>query len=181
MRSRTVADAAPVMIWMSGTNKLCNFFNKGWLDFTGRTTEQELGNGWAKGVHTDDLEHCLEIYGSSFDARQPFTMEYRLLRNDGEYRWILDTGTPRFADDGEFLGYIGSCIDLTEREHAELGHQLPNMELARVGRVVLMGELAASLAHEVNNPVGAMVTNAKAGERLIARGNLENEELHDFL
>src|SRR5438876_5589247 len=180
-RFRTVADAAPVMIWMSGTDKLCNFFNKGWLDFTGRMVEQELGNGWAAGVHTYDLEHCLEIYGSSFDARQPFTMEYRLRRNDGEYRWILDIGTPRFSDNGEFLGYIGSCIDLTERKQAELDHQLQNMELARVGRVSLMGELAASLAHEVNNPLGAMVTNANAGQRLIARGNVETEELKDLL
>ena len=90
------------------------------------------------------------------DARQPFTMEYRLRRNDGEYRWVLDSGIPRFGSDGTFLGYIGSCFDITERRQSELDHQLQNMELARVGRVALMGELAASLAHEVNNPIGAM-------------------------
>src|SRR6266576_1716498 len=118
-RFRTVADAAPVLIWMSGPDKLCIFLNKGWLDFTGRKLKQELGNGWTEGVHADDFAHCLDIYKNSFDARQPFTMEYRLRRNDGEYRWVLDSGIPHFADDGAFLGYIGSCIDITERTRAQ--------------------------------------------------------------
>ena len=108
-------------------------------------------------------------------------MEYRLRRNDGEYRWILDSGTPRFAEDGAFLGYIGSCIDITERKQAELEHQRQNTELARVGRVAVMGELAASLAHEVNNPIGAMVANASTGQRLIAHGNVDTEELNELL
>ncbi len=118
-RFRTMANTAPVMIWMAGPDKLCNFFNKGWLDFTGRTMEQELGNGWADGVHHDDLDDCLEVYIQSFDARQKFSMEYRLRRYDSEYCWILDNGVPRFAADGTFVGYIGSAIDITERKLEE--------------------------------------------------------------
>src|SRR2546430_4677225 len=264
--------------------------------------EQELGKGWTEGVHADDLDRCLNIYKNSFDARQPFTMEYRLRRNDGEYRWVLDNGIPRFASDGAFLGYIGSCIgiterklaeekfrlvldavpnamimvdsagvisfanapaatvfgyslseligcnietliperfrdrhggyrkgfhsqpssramgtgrdlfgrrkdgsefpvevglnpirteqglfvlvsviDITARKQAELEHLRQNMELARVGRVAVMGELAASLAHEVNNPIGATVANASAGQRLITAGKVEIGELNDLL
>jgi PAS domain S-box-containing protein len=301
-RFRAVADAAPVLIWMSGPDKLCTFFNKGWLEFTGRAIDQELGSGWTEGVHAEDRHRCLGIYERAFDAREPFTMEYRLRRSDGEYRWVLVSGTPRFAPDGAFLGYIGSCIDITERKlaeekfqlvldaapnamimvdsagvinfanasaitvfgyslseligcdietlvperfrdrhpgyrkgflsqpsiramgagrdlfgrrkdgsefpvevglnpirtaqglfilasvvditarkHAELEHELQNMELARVGRVAVMGELAASLAHEVNNPIGAIVTNASAGQRLIAAGKIETKELNDLL
>jgi two-component system, LuxR family, sensor kinase FixL len=179
-RFRSMADTAPVLIWMSGTDKLCTFFNKGWLDFTGRRLEQELGNGWTEGVHREDFDRCLDAYASSFDARREFRMEYRLRRRDGEYRWLLDTGTPRFAPDGAFLGYIGSCLDITERRQAELDHQLQSTELARVGRVALMGELTASLAHEINNPLGAMVTNASVGQRLIAQGKIESDEFREI-
>jgi len=118
-RFGVMANTAPVMIWISGPDKLCTFFNKGWLGFTGRALEQELGNGWAEGVHREDFDRCLKVYVNSFDARQPFTMEYRLRRSDGEYRWVLDNGTPRFAADGTFLGYVGSAIDITERKQAQ--------------------------------------------------------------
>ncbi len=118
-RFRAMANAAPVMIWMSGVDKLCTFFNKGWLDFTGRTLEQELGDGWAEGVHEEDLTRCLEIYGQAFDARQEFTIEYRLRRRDGEYRWVIDRGVPRAGSTGAFLGYIGTLLDITERKRAQ--------------------------------------------------------------
>ena len=117
-RFRTMADASPSLIWMSGPNKLCTYFNKGWLEFTGRTMEQELGNGWLEGIHPDDYEHCWRPYTVAFDARQDFRIEYRLRRYDGEYRWVVDDGKPMFAGD-EFVGYIGSCVDITERKHAE--------------------------------------------------------------
>jgi PAS domain S-box-containing protein len=109
-----VADAAPVMIWMAGPDKLCTFFNKAWLEFTGRTMEQELGNGWSEGVHPDDLEGCLKTYIDRFEGRESFFLKYRLRRRDGEYRCITDTGVPRYGSKGKFRGYIGACVDITD-------------------------------------------------------------------
>jgi two-component system, LuxR family, sensor kinase FixL len=308
-RFRGMANTAPVMIWMSGADKLCSFFNKGWLDFTGRTLEQELGNGWAEGVHREDFDRCFGVYVNAFDARQEFTMEYRLRKYDGEYRWVLDHGVPRFASDGTFLGYIGSCIDMTERrrgeqelekerrflrqvididpnfifakdregrftlvnqavadaygttvneligktdadfnsnheevnffrrtdlavmdtldecfipeesitdaagkvrwlqtvkrpiidkdgiadqvlgastditqrKRAESELQRNRQELAHVGRLSAMGELAASLAHELNQPLTAILSNAQAAQRFLAAKPSHLEEVHEIL
>lgn len=118
-RFHTLANSAPVLIWLAGLDKLCYWFNDVWLAFTGRTMEQEQGNGWAAGVHPDDLERCLDIYVTSFDNRQHFTMEFRLLRYDGSYRWILDSGAPTYTN-GTFTGYVGSCVDITgQKEQAD--------------------------------------------------------------
>ena len=131
-RFRFVTNTAPVMIWMSGTDKLCTFFNQGWLDFTGRSMEQELGQGWSSGVHPSDLNTCLKIYSEAFDARTEFKMEYRLRRFDGESRWIVDHGAPRFARDGSFLGYIGSCVDITESKRNQEALQASYAEVKQL-------------------------------------------------
>jgi PAS domain S-box-containing protein len=307
-RFRIVADAAPVFIWMSGVDKLCTFFNKPWLEFTGRTIEQEMGNGWAEGVHPDDLQSCFKTYTEAFDARQSFVMQYRLRRHDGEYRWISDTGVARYDAQEKFAGYIGSCMDITELlkkeeelrefeervtlaaraanlgvwemdtttneiwmsdmgrtlyqfdsktrvDHAALQHRvhpedrelrnsvvktavetqseyeieyrllLPDGTLRWIGgrgrcvtgenrkgarligvsiditprklaeaeareyheqvghlsRLAAVGELAASIAHEVNQPLSGIISNAGAGRRLLDRGDVELRELRDLL
>jgi PAS domain S-box-containing protein len=118
-RFRLTADHAPVLIWISDSTKACTWFNKPWLEFVGRRMEQEVGNGWSENVHPDDFAHCLAIYNGSFDARREFTMEYRLRRHDGAWRWILDHGIPRYEADGSFAGYIGSCTDIHDRKEAE--------------------------------------------------------------
>ena len=118
-RFRALADNAPVKIWISGADKRCTWFNKRWLDFRGRTMDQECGEGWLEGVHRDDVTRCLDTYVTSFDARVPFTMEYRLRRHDGEYRYLLDIGIPITDGYGHFAGYVGSCIDITDRIRAE--------------------------------------------------------------
>ncbi len=120
---RELADFAPVMIWRSGPDKLCDWFNKPWLEYTGRDMAAEVGNGWATGVHPDDLERCLETYVDAFDARKPFSMEYRLRRYDGQYRWLLDNGAP-FHRGGAFAGYWGSCVDVSNHRDAERAQRI---------------------------------------------------------
>jgi PAS domain S-box-containing protein len=307
-RFQIVANAAPVLIWMSGVDKLCTFFNKPWLEFTGRSIEQELGNGWAEGVHPADLQQCLQVYTSAFEARQPFVMQYRLRRNDGEYRWLSDQGVPRYDAEGKFAGYIGSCVDVTEllnkdealreseermrlaadavnlgiwewdvatneiwvtnarrtllgwpasgkvtfedfisrvhpedrgqirqtisdairdakdhdseyrlvlpdgivrwmstrgrvhfdgqgkparilgisiditaRKQAELDTQRDRAELSHLSRVALMGEMSASIAHELNQPLAGILSNAAAGKRFIDRGDVDLGEVRELL
>ena len=307
-RFRIVADAAPVLIWMSGVDKLCTFFNKPWLEFTGRSMEQELGNGWAEGVHSDDLQNCLDVYTAAFDARQPFVMQYRLRRNDGVFRWVSDQGVPQYDAQGRFAGYIGSCFDVTElvnkdaalreseermrmtaeavnlgiwewdlskdeiwatnarrallgwpasgkitlkhfisrlhpgdrdrirqaiddaihkgqdfdseyrlvlpdgivrwmatrgsvrldahgkpaqllgisiditaRKQAELEAKQRRDELSHLSRVALIGEMSASIAHELNQPLAGIVSNAGAGRRFIDRGNVDLQEIRELL
>src|SRR5215468_394699 len=307
-RFRIIADAAPVLIWMAGADKLCTFFNKPWLQFTGRSMEQELGNGWVEGVHQDDLERCRQIYTNALDARQPYVMQYRLRRHDGEYRWISDQGVPRYDTHGTFAGYIGSgvdvtelvnkdqalreseermrvaaeavnlgiwewdlskdeiwatnarrallglpasgtialedfisrlhpddrdrvrrtmddaihsgedfdseyrlilpdgivrwmstrgsvhfdnarkparllgiSIDITERKQAELDAQQDRAELSHLSRVALIGEMSASIAHELNQPLAGILSNAAAGQRFLDRGDVNLSEMRELL
>ncbi|MBS3990553.1 MAG: sensor domain-containing diguanylate cyclase [Erysipelothrix sp.] len=112
---KSIVETAPNLIWRSGLDAKCYYFNKTWLDFTGRSFEQEFGDGWAEGVHPDDLDRCISIYLESFNKRIRFEMEYRLRRHDGEWRWINDIGVPAIDENGDFSGFIGSCLDVTER------------------------------------------------------------------
>jgi len=159
-RFRLVADTAPVMIWSSGTDKRCDYFNRPWLEFTGRPLAAELGNGWADGIHPEEAATCLQNYRDAFDQRRSFEMHYRLRRHDGEYRWLLDIGVPRINADGSFAGYIGSCIDITERKRSEeamasIGRRLIEAheeERTRIGRELHddIGQRLALLAVELD-------------------------------
>jgi PAS domain S-box-containing protein len=152
-RFRSLADTAPVLIWMSGPDKLCTFLNKGWLDFTGRSLSQEVGDGWAENVHPDDLAECLAIYTTAFNARRDFAMEYRLRRHDGQYRWVWDRGLPRVGSDGAFLGYVGCADDITERKLAEQAVRDSENELMSLtGKLITAQESErARLARELHD------------------------------
>jgi PAS domain S-box-containing protein len=181
LRFRTMADGAPVLLWMAGTDGLCNFFNRGWLEFRGRTQEEEHGTGWASGVHAEDFQGCLLTFMEAFAARRPFRMEYRLRRFDGEYRWILDEGAPRYAPDGSFSGFIGSCIDITELR--ELQTRLDLRVRERTAELAsTVQELEAfcySVSHDLRAPLRAIDGFCHA--LLDDYGRVIDERGHDYL
>jgi PAS domain S-box-containing protein len=158
---KELADFAPVMIWRSGTDALCDWFNKPWLDFVGRSLEQEIGNGWAENVHPEDFDRCLDIYLSSFQACRPFTMNYRLKRADGAYREILDNGAAFFRA-GEFAGYFGSCIDITDLRNLE-------QQLRQSQKMDAIGKLTGGVAHDFNNLLQVISGNLQLLEKDIPR------------
>ncbi len=140
----TLMNSGRALVWTAGEDKLCNYFNSIWLEFTGRTLQQEMGNGWTDGVHPEDLQQCLDTYVNAFDRREKFSIEYRLRRHDGEYRWILDDGCPRYNTKGEFIGYIGHCLDITDRKQLET-------QYLHAQKMEAIGQLAGGVAHDFRN------------------------------
>ena len=162
---RKLANAAPVMIWTIGPDKRCTYFNDVWLEFTGRSLEAELANGWTAGIWAEDLPRCMETYTAAFDRHEPFRIEHRLQRRDGEYRWLFDQGVPRFDVDGAFAGYIVSAIDVSERKRSEeLIHDL-------AGRLIVQQEVERQrIARELHDDIGQGIALLKVEIDLMATG-----------
>jgi PAS domain S-box-containing protein len=161
-RFRNIADIAPVMIWIVDPDRRCTYLNKRWLDFTGRTLEEEMGEGWMQGIHPEDYQGCFEGYVSSFEEREPLELEYRVRRYDGEYRWVYDTGIPRFSADGTFLGYIGSAIDITERKESEVALQTAHEELHQLKNHLEAENISLQQELQLDDKFGEIVGHSDA-------------------
>jgi len=170
-----LANSGLALIWTAGTDKLCNYFNESWLKFTGRSLEQELGNGWAEGVHPDDFDSCLKTYITAFDNREKFDMEYRLRHVSGEYRWISDLGTPNYNSNGEFIGYIGHCFDITDHKQAE--QELIKAKEHAEESDRLKSSFLANMSHEVRTPLNSIIGFSE----LLADPYFEEEQKNEFI
>jgi diguanylate cyclase (GGDEF)-like protein/PAS domain S-box-containing protein len=151
---RTVTNTGSALIWTSGIDMLCDYFNETWLKFTGRALSAEMGNGWLEGVHPEDFDRCMEIYTTAFGHREPFSMEYRLRKADGSYCWIVDHGNPRFDSEGNFIGYVGHCYDISERKKTDEKLQYIAHYDALTGlpnRVLLSDRLQQAIAQASRN------------------------------
>ncbi|HUR89145.1 MAG TPA: PAS domain-containing sensor histidine kinase [Ramlibacter sp.] len=156
---RLIVEHSPVMIWRAGLDAKCDYFNETWLDFTGRTLEQEVGDGWAEGVHPEDFDRCVAYYLDHFARREAFEMEYRLKRSDGVYRWIFDRGVPYNDDSGGFAGFIGSCVDVDERRKAQDAQQHHSEEQLALARDFEKWILAI-VSHDIRNPLNTIQLSA---------------------
>jgi PAS domain S-box-containing protein len=172
-RFQNMADTAPVMIWVVGPDGFATFFNKQWLAFTGRASEEELGNGWAQGVHPDDRERCLSAFHAAFEGRLSYQQEHRLRRADGEFRWLLDTGVPRFTDGGGFAGYVGCSIDITD-------HKRQQEQLQATQKLESLGVLAGGIAHDFNNMLAAILTTSESALDDLSAESPAREELKNI-
>ncbi|WP_276370746.1 PAS domain-containing sensor histidine kinase [Chryseolinea sp. H1M3-3] len=184
---RNMADNAPVMICVSGINKMCSYVNKTWLQFTGRQLEEELGTGWLTGVHPEDMEECIVNYNKACDARQPFEMEFRLRRHDGQYRWIRKVVKPTYLADHTFTGYVGSCNDIHDQrmmqEELELRvHQRTNDLNAALGREQELNELKSRFvsmaSHEFRTPLSVVLSSTALISKYIDSEKDEKIEKH---
>jgi PAS domain S-box-containing protein len=179
-RFRLLADTVPVMIWEAGPDSRCTFFNKSWLDYTGSSLEQQLGDGWTKSVHPEDLERCLESYRAAWKERSAFSAEYRLRRADGEYGWIADSGAPRLSPEGELLGYIGTAFDITDRKRAKEELQQANIVLAQkvAERTAELSETIERLQDQINERIiMGEALQSETTERLNVQAELRQKEL----
>jgi len=164
LKYRTLADSGPGLIWTACPDGQCDYFNQPWLGFTGRTLEQERGEGWIRGVHPEDRERCLEAYVAAFAKREKFSVEYRLLHASGDYRWIQDDGTPRFDAHSNFLGYIGHCLDITARKQAEVQQEMLQGQLIQAQKMESVGRLAGGVAHDFNNMLSIILTHVEIAQ-----------------
>jgi len=181
-RFRQLADSAPVLIWISDTARRATWFNRAWVEFTGRPMEQDLGEGWIENVHPEDRARCLQLHADHFDTRSPFEIDYRLRRHDGIHRWIMDRGIPRFGPAGQFLGFMGSCIDIHERKEAENNSEalLKIEQEARVEAehtALLKDEFLATVSHEMRTPLTATL----GWVQLLRNGSLSGDTVPQAL